>query len=127
MKSTDKDPGPGWGLGGLNIGGFMRSIARVLDFSGKETNLDISQRTGTALEEIRENCLEAVEKNGKLAGLVAVAEVADAYTSLDKAERGGFFKMLHEDFSVDHQRRLGIGKDSEGRHRYIIGEAFVLR
>lgn len=101
MKSTDENPGGGWGLGRLDLGSFMRRIASVLEFGGRESETEIDRRTGTALEEIRAKCLEAVEKYGKLAGLVAVAEVADAYAGLDEAERGGFFKMLLEDFSVD--------------------------
>ncbi|MEE8436138.1 MAG: malonyl-CoA decarboxylase family protein, partial [bacterium] len=101
MKSADESTRGGWGLGRLDLGSFMRRIARVLEFRGQESEPGISKRTGTALEEIRAKCLEAVEKYGKLAGLVAVAEVADAYARLEEEERGSFFKMLHEDFSVD--------------------------
>ena len=103
VKSANETTRGGWGLGRLDIGSFMRRVANVLDFRGKESASGPSRRTGTALEEIRAKCLEAVEKNGKLAGLVAVAEVADAYSGLEETERGGFFKMLHEDFSVDPQ------------------------
>lgn len=103
MKSADESSRGGWGLGRLDIGSFMRRIASVLEFRGKDSAADTSPGTGTALEEIRAKCLEAVEKYGKLAGLVAVAEVADAYAKLAEDERGGFFKMLHEDFSVDPQ------------------------
>ena len=118
MKSADESPRGGWGLGRMDIGSFMRRIARVLEFTGEVSAPDIHKRTGTALEGIRAKCLEAVEKNGKLAGLVAVAEVADAYAKLEETERGGFFKMLHEDFSVDAQALDGR---AQARHRSAEG------
>ena len=53
------------------------------------------------LEQVRAWCQEALEARGRIAGLVAIARVADAYNNMTDNERYSFFRMLGLDFSVD--------------------------
>jgi len=55
----------------------------------------------TVLERVRAWCQEALEARGRIAGLVAIARVADAYNDMSEEERHAFFRMLGTDFSVD--------------------------
>ena len=55
----------------------------------------------TVLERVRDWCQEALEARGRIAGLVAIARVADAYNSMGETERHAFFRMLGTEFSVD--------------------------
>ena len=55
----------------------------------------------TSLERVRHWCQEALDKRGKIAGLAAIARVADAYSSMDAKQRLGFYLLLQQDFTVD--------------------------
>ena len=55
----------------------------------------------TIQEQVRHWCQEALEARGRIAGLVAIARVADAYNNMNEDERNAFFRMLGSDFSVD--------------------------
>ena len=55
----------------------------------------------TIQEQVRRWCQEALEARGRIAGLVAIARVADAYNNMNVDERHAFFRMLGSDFSVD--------------------------
>jgi malonyl-CoA decarboxylase len=88
----------------LNLGGFVRRITRALDFfSGEDRPLEVR------LEDLREWCREAADKHGKIAALVAIAKVADAYALLDDPWRDAFFAMLRDEFSVDESEVLAAG------------------
>jgi malonyl-CoA decarboxylase len=55
----------------------------------------------TLQERLRTWCQEALDRRGKVAGLVAIARVADAFATMDREERDGFYRMLIRHFSVD--------------------------
>lgn len=78
------------------MSGFLRRIARAIDFWSGEDR----ETPGGDLERIHAWCLEALEKRGKIAALMAIAKVADAYERLDEAGRDGFFAMLKDEFAV---------------------------
>jgi malonyl-CoA decarboxylase len=55
----------------------------------------------TVQERLRSWCQEALDGRGKLAGIGAIARVADAYGRMRPQERDAFFHMLWRDFSAD--------------------------
>ncbi len=81
----------------LNMKGFVRRIASVLDFwSGLP-----DRRTVPRMEQVREWCREAFERHGHIAGLMAIAKVADAYRKMNAAGKDAFFALLRDEFAVD--------------------------
>ena len=75
-------------------GGLLRRLVHLLDFRGAPTPV----RTGElgALEQL---CREALSQRNKIAGLVAIAKVGDAYNRLDEAGRDAFFHRLLINFA----------------------------
>jgi len=91
-----------WKLGPLDLtppdlSAFARRITQLLDFSGGEHE----DQDGASFQQLRDFCREAYEKRGKLAGLLAIAKVADAYGRLDHEGRDAFFHMLKTEFAVE--------------------------
>ncbi len=84
-------------LGDLKLGSFVRRIAHALDFWSHPQ----AETETPLLVDILALSREALEKRGTIAGLVAIAQVADAYGELDETGRDGFFVMLKNEFSVD--------------------------
>ena len=84
-------------LGDLKLGSFVKRIAHALDFwSHPQPETEAALRV-----DILALSREALEKRGTIAGLLAIAKVADAYGNLDEEGRDGFFAMLKNEFSVD--------------------------
>jgi malonyl-CoA decarboxylase len=54
-----------------------------------------------AAGDLRQLCLEALERQGEVSGMVLVAQLADAYQQMDGPEQAAFFRMLATDFAVD--------------------------
>ena len=80
--------------------GFLRRVAQVMDFWREAPPAD--EEAG--LRNLRELCRTALDQKGKLAGLMAVARLADAYGTLSADGRAAFFQMLVLDFGPPQGR-----------------------
>lgn len=79
------------------LSGFGRRLARVMDLWSSEA----AREEGYELPQVRAWCGEALAKQGKMAGFMAIARVADAYMRMEAGERDAFFRMLRDEFGPD--------------------------
>ena len=70
-----------------------------MDFLAEDPSLEEL----TPLERMRTLCNEALFGRGKIAGLVGVTRIAEAFYGMDRSERDAFHLMLLADFAVDEE------------------------
>ena len=97
-------PSGSWKLGGLHLGDFIRRFSRMFEFGHQPARDTATSPAEADFAQVRAWCQEAHEKNGRQAGLKAIARVADAYRHLDSAGRERFFYLLRDEFGVNHAR-----------------------
>lgn len=85
----------------LSLGAFLRRVTHLMDFTHDEPP---SPAKGVKPDLVKDWCAEALDKQGNMAGLLAIARVADAYRSMTAPERDVFFAMLLNDFASDAAR-----------------------
>jgi malonyl-CoA decarboxylase len=81
------------------VRGFVRRIAAALDFWSSPAGPPGRPQ----MAQVREWCEQAWRQRGRIAGLMAIANVADAYRRLDAHGKDAFFALLRDGFSVDEQ------------------------
>lgn len=89
-------PGPGPAGPRPAVSSQARQVLQI-DFDDDRAGRDVL----TLREWLRGWCQEALDKGGEIAGLKAIARVADAYAAMGEAERDMFFELLKEDFGVN--------------------------
>jgi malonyl-CoA decarboxylase len=107
----------------LNVSGFVRRIAGALDFWSSAPERRAVPRMG----QVRDWCRAAFEERGRIAALMAIAKVADAYRRMDAAGKDSFFALLRDEFSVDDAalQQAIVGYEATGSDGAGRGEALV--
>lgn len=79
-----------------HLPGVLQRLSRAVGF-----RWNAGPALAPGLTALRELCQTALDQRGQVRGLIAIAQVADAYHAMAREERDGFFDMLAHDFAVD--------------------------
>lgn len=107
LGAMSNDSSSGRGRGGLGpsarvpLSRVSQRATQLLSAGGRDPGASRAAEGLTLRERLRALCQEALDNRGRLAGLGAVSRVAAEYSAMDPQQRGCFFELLLEEFSVD--------------------------